>query len=346
MAPNDLVEIEARSSREESFDQSKASSLQHELSRRISGEVRFDSASRAIYATDASNYRQVPIGVVIPRTQRDVVDTIAICRKYQAPVLSRGGGTSLAGQCCNAAVVIDWSKYLNRIIELNVEQKFARVEPGTICDEVVKAARPYDLTYAPDPATHDHCCFGGMLGNNSCGAHAQMNGPAVNNVESLDILLYDGTRMTVGWLSETEWRRRMTGDGREAEIYAKLMSLRQRYQALIEARYPRIPRRISGYNLDQLISNEHGMVNIARALIGTEGTCVTLLEAKVTLVYNQPERALLVLGYEDVYHAADHLMDVLPYKPIALEGIDYRLYRNIQTKGGLHSEHLHLLPEG
>ncbi len=140
MAPSDLVEIEARSSRQESFDRSKASSLQRELSKRISGEVRFDSASKAIYATDASNYRQVPIGVVIPRTQQDVIETIAICRKYQAPVLSRGGGTSLAGQCCNAAVVIDWSKYLNRIIELNVEQKFARVEPGTICDEVVKAA--------------------------------------------------------------------------------------------------------------------------------------------------------------------------------------------------------------
>ena len=147
----------------------------------------------------------------------------------------------------------------------------------------LKPAKPHDLTYAPDPATHDHCCFGGMLGNNSCGAHAQMNGPAVNNVESLDILLYDGTRMTVGWISEVDWRQRMTGDGREAEIYAKLMSLRQRYQGLIESRYPKIVRRISGYNLDQLIPNEKGMVNIARALIGSEGTCVTILEAKVTL---------------------------------------------------------------
>lgn len=346
MSPNDLVEIEARSSTRESFEQSKISSLQHELSKRISGEVRFDSASRAIYATDASNYRQVPIGVVIPRTQQDVVETIAICRKYQAPVLSRGGGTSLAGQCCNAAVVIDWSKYLNRIIELNVEQKFARVEPGTICDDVVKAGRPYDLTYAPDPATHDHCCFGGMLGNNSCGAHAQMNGPAVNNIESLDILLYDGTRMTVGWLSETEWRQRTSNGGREAEIYKKLWDLRERYQTLLESRYPKIIRRISGYNLDQLIPDKNGMVNIARVLIGSEGTCVTILEAKVTLIFNQPERVLLVLGYPDVYQAADHVMEVVEFKPIALEGIDYRLYENIQKKGGIHSEHLKLLPKG
>lgn len=321
-------------------------SLQDELARRLEGEVRFDSASRAIYATDASNYHQTPIGVVIPKSQEDVIAAMEVCRKFSVPVLSRAGGTSLAGQCCNLAVVIDWSKYLNHLLELNVAEKFARVEPGTICDDVVHAARPYDLTYAPDPATHDHCCFGGMLGNNSCGAHAQMNGPAVNNVESLDVLLYDGTRMTLGWISETEWRYRMAADGREAEIYAQLMSLRTRYQALVESRYPKIPRRISGYNLDQLIPNENGMVNLARALVGSEGTCVTILEAKVTLVYNQPERVLLVLGYPDVYQAADHLMEILPYNPIALEGIDYRLYQNVQTKGGLHKEHLNLLPEG
>ncbi|HEV2616157.1 MAG TPA: FAD-linked oxidase C-terminal domain-containing protein [Candidatus Acidoferrales bacterium] len=320
--------------------------LEAELLKRIEGEVRFDNASRAIYATDASNYRQVPIGVVIPKTQEDVIETISVCRNFSAPVLSRGGGTSLAGQCCNAAIVIDWSKYLNRMIELNVADRFARVEPGTICDDVVNAGKPYDLTYAPDPATHNHCCFGGMIGNNSCGAHAQMNGPAVDNVESLEILLYDGTRMSVGALSETEWQRRAEGAGREAEIYAGLKALRQKYQGLIEKRYPKIIRRISGYNLDQLIPNEKGMVNIARALVGSEGTCVTILEAKVTLIYNQPERVILVLGYPDVYQAADHLMDILEFKPIALEGIDYRLYQNIQKKGGLHSAHLHLLPDG
>jgi FAD/FMN-containing dehydrogenase/Fe-S oxidoreductase len=348
MSATDTVAIDLNHSktwREQKAFTSSAE-LKAELERRIKGEVRFDDASRAIYATDASNYRQVPIGVVIPRSREDVIETMAICREFSVPVLSRGGGTSLAGQCCNTAVVIDWSKYLNRILEMNVAERFARVEPGTICDDVVNAAKPYDLTYAPNPATHDHCTFGGMLGNNSCGAHAQMNGPAANNVESLDVLLYDGTRMTAGWLSEAEWRQRLAGEGREAEIYAKLMSLRQRYQELIQTRYPHIPRRISGYNLDQLIPNEKGMINVARALIGTEGTCVTILEAKVTLIYNQPERVFLVLGYPDVYQAADHLLEVLPYKPIALEGIDYRLYENVKKKGGLHSEHLHLLPEG
>lgn len=320
--------------------------LEEELACHIAGEVRFDNASKAIYATDASNYRQVPIGVVIPKTVEDVIQTLAVCREFQAPVLSRAGGTSLAGQCCNTAVVIDWSKYLNKIVELNIGEHFARVQPGTICDDVVKAARPFDLTYAPDPATHDHCCFGGMLGNNSCGAHAQMNGPAVNNVESLEILLYDGTRMSVGWLTEVEWRQRSEGSGREAQIYAKLKSLSQRYASLIEKRYPKIVRRISGYNLDQLVPNEEGRVNIARALIGSEGTCVTLLEAKVTLIYNQPERVMLVLGYPDVYEAADNMQDVLEFKPIALEGIDHRLYENVEKKGGLNKENLCLLPKG
>ncbi len=346
---NGLVSIETDpvpGERTNSFAANDYRGLEAELLKQIEGEVRFDNASRAIYATDASNYRQVPIGVVIPKTQEDVIETISVCRNFSAPMLSRGGGTSLAGQCCNAAVVIDWSKYLNRMIELNVGHHFARVEPGTICDDVVNAAKPYDLTYAPDPATHNHCCFGGMIGNNSCGAHAQMNGPAVDNVESLEILLYDGTRMSVGALSETEWQQRMEGAGREAEIYAGLKALRQKYQGLIERRYPKIVRRISGYNLDQLIPNEKGMVNIARALVGSEGTCATILEAKVTLIYNQPERVLLVLGYPDVYQAADHLMDILEFKPIALEGIDYRLYKNIQKKGGLHSEHLNLLPDG
>jgi FAD/FMN-containing dehydrogenase/Fe-S oxidoreductase len=342
MATRDLVSVETKTS----TSPGDVSTIETLLRRKIAGEVRFDNATRAIYATDASNYRQAPIGVVIPKNRQDVVETMSICRQFSAPVLSRAGGTSLAGQCCNTAIVIDWSKYLNTVLEVNVANRFARVEPGTICDDLVNAARPYDLTYAPDPATHDHCCFGGMLGNNSCGAHAQMNGPAVNNIESLKVLLYDGTQMELGWLSEKDWQKHIDGHGRQAQIYARLRELRRRYQHLIQTRYPKIVRRISGYNLDQLIPNQKGMVNIARALIGSEGTCVTILEAKVTLVYNRPERVVLVLGYPDVYRAADHVMEVLDFEPIALEGIDYRLYKNVRKKGGLHSDHLRLLPEG
>src|SRR5579864_9189864 len=218
-----------------------AAALEAELRNVISGEVRFDAGSKALYATDGSNYRQVPIGVVIPKSKEDVINTVAACREFGAPLLSRGGGTSLAGQCCNVAVVIDWSKYLHNIVELNPQQKYARVQPGTICDTLRNAAKPYTLTWGPDPATHDHCTFGGMLGNNSCGVHAQMAGKAGENVLSMDILLYDGTQMTVGWMDDKQMEGKIAQGGREGSIYAQLKSLRDRYAELIRERYPRIP---------------------------------------------------------------------------------------------------------
>ncbi|HEX6905265.1 MAG TPA: FAD-linked oxidase C-terminal domain-containing protein [Terriglobales bacterium] len=320
--------------------------LEAELRKNLEGEVRFDNGTRAMYAVDASNYRQVPMGAVIPRSVEDVVQAMAACRKFRAPVFSRGGGTSLAGQCCNVGIVIDFSKYLNRILELNPAGEYARVEPGTICDHLVNAAWPHKLTYGPQPATHSRCVFGGMLGNNSCGARAQMNGPAVNNTEELDVLLYDGTRLKAGWLTEAEWQERMRQPGRVGEIFAKLMSLRQRYQPLIEKNFPKIIRRVSGYNLDQLIPDEHGRINLARALVGTESTCVTILQAKVKLIWSRPERVVLLLGYPDVYQAGDDIPEVLEYSPTALEGLDDRLMENVRKKGGPHRKYLPMLPEG
>ena len=195
-----------------------ARGLETELRKRVDGEVRFDAGSKALYAADASNYRQIPIGVVIPKSREDVVETVAASRKFGAPVLSRGGGTSLAGQCCNVAVVVDWTKYLHHILELNAAEKYARVEPGTICDTLRNAAKPHTLTWGPDPATHNHCTFGGMLGNNSCGAHAQMAGKAANNVEQMDVVLYDGTRMTVGWMDDEKLDEEIRREGRTGSV--------------------------------------------------------------------------------------------------------------------------------
>src|SRR5689334_20484201 len=320
--------------------------LEDDLRRRVSGEVRFDAGSKALYATDGSNYRQVPIGVVIPKSKDDVIGTIAACRKFGAPLLSRGGGTSLAGQCCNVAVVIDWSKYLHNILELNPEEKYARVEPGTVCDTLRNAATQHTLTWGPDPATHDHCTFGGMLGNNSCGVHAQMAGKAVDNVLSMDVLLYDGTQMTLGWMDERELDDKIAQGGRTGQIYASLRGLRDRYASLIRHKYPNIPRRVSGYNLDQLLPGKDGRFNLARALVGSESTCVTILEAKVRLVYSNPKRVLLVLGYPSIYHAGDHVPQVLEHKPIGLEGLDEFLIGNVKKKGMPQVDDLGLLPEG
>src|SRR3954454_11110721 len=308
--PN-LVQLRSGSNQGEGVPAAAHRELHRELQRRVEGEVRFDAGTRAIYAVDGSNYRQVPLGAVLPRTVADVVETVAVCREFGVPVLSRGGGTSLAGQCCNVAIVIDWSKYLNKVLEINAAEKWARVEPGTVLDDLRNAARAQRLTFGPDPATHTHCTLGGMIGNNSCGVHAQMAGKTVDNVEELEILTYDGVRMSVGWMTEAELEHRARLGGRKGEIMARLKSLRDRYAALVEKKYPKIPRRVSGYNLDQLIPNPDGRFNLARALVGSEGTLVTILEARLRLVHDPPCRNLLVLGYDDIYLAGDAVPQIL-----------------------------------
>src|SRR5215470_11310833 len=183
----------------------RAEVLAAELRTAITGEVRFDDGTRALYAVDGSNYRQTPIGVVIPRTIDDVIKTVALARKHGAPLLPRGGGTSLAGQSCNVAVIIDFSKYLNQIIELNAKEKYAWVQPGVVLDHLRKRANEFDLTFAPDPSTHEYCNLGGMIGNNSCGVHSIMAGRTVDNVLELEILTYDCVRMKVGATSDAEF---------------------------------------------------------------------------------------------------------------------------------------------
>src|SRR5712675_2497588 len=186
----------------DSFSQS--AELENELKRVVKGEVRFDRGSRALYASDGSNYRQIPIGLVVPRDDEDVIATVAACKKYGAPVLSRGAGTSLAGQCCNVAVVLDFTKYMNKILEINLKGGFARVQPGVVLDTLRNTAEAHQMTFAPDPSTHNRCTIGGMIGNNSCGTHSLLGGKTVDNVQELRILLYDGTQMTVGATSESE----------------------------------------------------------------------------------------------------------------------------------------------
>jgi FAD/FMN-containing dehydrogenase/Fe-S oxidoreductase len=319
------------------------SRIARELAARVRGEVRFDDGSRALYATDASNYRQVPIGVVVPRDVDDVIATLELCRRYALPVVSRGGGTSLAGQGCNAAVLIDFSKYMHGVLELDAQQRIARVEPGLILDHLRIAAEEFDLTFAPDPSTHNHCTLGGMIGNNSCGVHSMMGGCTANNVHELDLLLYDGTRMQVGPTSDERYESIVSAGGRAAEIYRRLRDLRDHYADAIRSGFPDIPRRVSGYNLPALLP-ENGF-DVARALCGSEGTLVTVLGAKVRLVPSPQCRVLLVLGYPNVYEAADHIEEVLASKPIGLEGVDDVLVDDMKRKR-LHPERVELLPPG
>ena len=319
------------------------SALERQLKARLEGEVRFDTGSRALYASDASNYRQVPIGVVLPRHVEDIVAALEVCRSFDVPLLMRGGGTSQNGQCVNVAVVIDTSKYMNRVLEVDAQAHSARVEPGVVCDALRDAAEVHGLTFGPDPATHSRCTLGGMIGNNSCGAHSVMAGKTVENIEALEILTYDGLRMWVGPTSESELAEIIAAGGRRGEIYAGLRRLRDKYADLVRTRYPTLKRRVSGYNLDQLLP-ENGF-NVARALVGTEGTCALTLQAKTKLVYSPGKRVMLVLGYPDIYSAGDAVPEILPFGPIATEGLDYRIIGGLQERG-LKAADIAKLPAG
>src|SRR5580700_450373 len=320
-----------------------ASGLSSALGRHVRGEVCFDDGSRALYATDGSNYRQVPIGVVLPRDIDDVIATISLAREYGAPILCRGGGTSLAGQCCNVAVVLDFTKHMAAILEIDPERRIARVQPGVVLDRLRNAAEKYQLTFGPDPASHDRCTLGGMIGNNSCGVHSVMAGKTDDNIEELEILTYDGLRIRVGQTSDGEIEK-ITGEaGRRGEIYSGLKRLRDTYSNLIQERYPNIPRRVSGYNLNYLLP-ENGF-HVARALVGSEGTCVTVLEASCQLVESPQERVLLVIAYPDIFQCADRVPEIMAHHPIGLEAVDSLLVEFTRRRH-LNADGLALLPQG
>ncbi|NTU78017.1 MAG: FAD-binding oxidoreductase, partial [Chloroflexales bacterium] len=326
-----------------------AARLERRLRAAVRGEVRFDNGSRALYAADASNYRETPIGVVIPRDVDDVVAAVALAREAGAPVLPRGCGTSLAGQCCNVALVLDCSKHLTQILEVDPERKRARVRPGVIRDQLVAATAPHGLTFGPDTSTHKYATMGGMIGNNSCGVRsvlAAFEGTGArtsDNLESLEVLTYDGLRLRVGPTGDDELAQIIRAGGRRGEIYGNLKALRDRYADHIRRGIPNIPRRVSGYNLDDLLP-ERGF-NVARALVGSEGTLVTILEAEVILVPSPPARVLLVLGYASVYEAGHHVPEVMGHRPSGCEGIHAELIDYMRTKQ-LHIGDVDLLPEG
>ncbi|MFF5258158.1 FAD-binding and (Fe-S)-binding domain-containing protein [Actinomadura viridis] len=316
--------------------------LQQELRARVDGEVRFDEGSRAAYSHDSSNYRQTPIGVVVPRTVEAAVAAVGVCRDHDVPVFSRGGGTSLAGQCCNEGVVIDWSKYCHRL--LSVDGDRAVVEPGACLDDLNAELAPRGLMVGPKPSTHDTCTIGGMIGNDSCGATAQAYGKMADSVLRLEVLTYDGERMWVGETSEDEYERILAAGGRRAEIYRAMRALVEENLALIRTRFPDIPRRISGYNLDSLLPEKGA--HVARALVGSESTLVTVLRAEIKLFEVPRYQSLAVLGYADIAAAADAVPGVARHRPLALEGVDHTLISLARVTRLAGEDVVRELPEG
>ena len=312
--------------------------LEGAMRSRLRSEVRFDDGARAAYSYDASNYRQVPIGVVLPRHVDDLIAAVAICREHGASILARGGGTAQCGQGVNVGVVIDCSKYLHRVLAVDAAARTALVEPGTVCDTLRDAAEREGLTFAPDPATHSRCTLGGMIGNNSCGPHSLMAGKTVENTERLEVLTYDGARFWCGPTASLDGIA-----GRQRQIYEKLQSIAAKYGDLIRSRFPKIKRRVSGYNLDQLLP-ENGF-NVARALVGSEGTCALTLQAQVRLVASPRERVLVVLGFPDIFAAGDAVPRLLATGPIACEGLDHHIIGGLRERR-LRLDDIALLPPG
>jgi FAD/FMN-containing dehydrogenase/Fe-S oxidoreductase len=325
------------------LSEGQLAALEHELARAMRGEVRFDDLTRAVYSTDSSNYRQVPLGVVFPLDHGDVQVAARTAAEAGAPLLARGAGTSLAGQACNEAVILDMSRHMRRIVEIDPDRRLARAEPGVVLDDLRRVAERHGLTFGPDPATHAWCTLGGMIGNNACGTHGLYSGKTSDNVEALRLVLASGEELEVGSFSPQEQTTAVAGGGLLGRVVSGLQGIDQRYGAVVRQRYPRIPRRVSGYNLDEL-SVERGF-HVARALVGTESTCALSTGATLRLVTSPKHRSLVVLGYPDIFAAAEAVPALLAYPLLALEGfdrtlVDQMIAHNLNTAG------LPLLPEG
>jgi FAD/FMN-containing dehydrogenase/Fe-S oxidoreductase len=324
--------------------------LRRKLAEDIEGEVRFDRGSIGLYATDASNFREIPLGIVVPRTEGDVIAAHRVCAQFGAPIVNRGTGTSLSGETVNFAVVIDHSKYLTRIGDTDVKQRLVTVQPGAINEQVNLRTGKHKLVFGPDPSTHAYCTIGGNVGNNSCGIHSvqsQIYGPGPrtsDNVHAMKIVTYGGNAFEVGVNEEAHLERIIRGGGHKGEIYRQLRDLRNRYADQIRRIYKpvtELPRRVSGYNLDELLP-ERGF-NVARALVGTEGTCATALEITLMLTPALLERVTVVVQYEELPDAAEHIPEILEWKPIGLEAVDDELFRDEQLQH-MESKGLKKLP--
>ncbi|GAA1955369.1 FAD-binding and (Fe-S)-binding domain-containing protein [Amycolatopsis minnesotensis] len=305
--------------------------LRRLLTGRVTGEVFFDAGSLALYTTDASNYRHVPAGVVRPGTLDDVHATVAACRELGVPLTARGGGTSVAGNSCGPGLILDFSRHLGGVHQLDPGARRARVAPGTVLDDLQALAAPHGLRFGPDPSTHSRCTIGGMIGNNACGSHSVAWGRTADTVAGMDVLLYDGTALSLGATTPSEVDRRAALEGTEGRVFTELRSLVRDNLALLRTELSTWPRRVSGYGLEHLLP-ENGF-DVAKALVGSEGTCVTVLGATLDLAELPKHKVLAVLGFSADIAAADAVPAILPWSPLTVEGVDAELVA-LLSRGG------------
>ena len=306
--------------------------LEHDLKRAIAGEVRFDSYSREMYATDGSIYRIVPLGVVLPRDADDVSAAIETAARHGAPVLPRGGGTGLAGQTVNRAVVIDFSKYMHDVLEVNVEEQWVRTQPGIAIGELNRQLAQTGLHFTPDPSTANRANIGGAIGNNSCGAHSIVYGKTVDHVLDLDVALSDGTRTRFGRVDPAGLESNMSGSGLEAAIYREARRVAEDARDEIGRRFPKIMRRVGGYNLDLVLDTAD--YNLARLVVGSEGTLAAVTSARLNLVPVPGNKGLAVLHFSSIDEAMEATVTTLEENPDAVEHIGSMIIRQARQSLG------------
>ncbi|MFI5478156.1 FAD-binding and (Fe-S)-binding domain-containing protein [Streptomyces rubiginosohelvolus] len=287
----------------------------------VRGASDFGPTARALTTMDASNYRRVPLGVLAPRDADDIAAALTVCQEYGVPVVPRGGGTSIAGQATGTGLVLDLTRHLRAILDLDPAARTAVVQPGVILDDLRAAAAPHGLTFGPDPSTHARCTLGGMIGNNSCGAHSVAWGTTADNVRGLSVVRYGGQALRLEQGSGTGPAGVDARGAGEAHGPRGVSELVASHLALLRTGYPDLPRRISGYALDALLPEHPGGPDPVRAFCGSEGTLGVVTEATVRLVEAPPARALAVLGYADESAAAEAAPGLLPYGPLTVEGM-------------------------
>ncbi|MFC6942155.1 FAD-binding and (Fe-S)-binding domain-containing protein [Salinirubellus sp. GCM10025818] len=332
------------------------------LNRRLDGEVRFDTYTRQMYATDASAYEVTPIGVVFPRHTGDVAEAVEYCSDHGVPVLPRGGGTSLAGQTVNEAVVLDFTQHMDGLVEFDAGERIARTQPGLRLGDLNGALADDGLKFAPDPAWGDKSVIGGAIGNNSTGSHSLKYGKTDAYIESCEVVLADGTVTEFGEVTIGELRERADGEGIEAAIASEVVRILDDEREAIREAYPNLKRNVSGYNLDRLVEEagepgmdtegddeagrDHRVVNLARLLAGSEGTLAVVTEATVSLEPVPETKSVALLGYPDLVTAMEDVSPILEHEPSAVEVMDevlLELARDTSEFGKLVEE---TVPEG
>jgi FAD/FMN-containing dehydrogenase/Fe-S oxidoreductase len=295
--------------------------LRRALATQIAGEVRFDDITRALYSTDASVYRITPVGVVVPRSRDDILRVVELCREYRCPLTMRGGGTSQAGQSIGNGLIVDVSKYFNRLIEVNLHERWARVQPGIVLDELNAALKPHGLRFAPDISTASRATVGGMIANNSAGARSVLYGKTIDHVLELEVVLADGSGASLRPLSEPELDEACRGATLEARCYQAVRAVARAQAGEIERRFPKVLRRVGGYNLDEFIRPERTF-NLAKLIVGSEGTLAVVVEAKIQLVPLPAAKAVLAIEFADLLEALDATPAILAHRPSAVEVMD------------------------